>query len=645
MTIVRQCPPTSSASDHGAALCNKPQASAPTLRWLTSKAARNIDCICDVARKIPNPAYFITSSPGRIFTLLTLAGKCMTDVSASPYTPSSENPTPASVTQQTSSFTIPSTPPYVPPRPLPGWMVELNANDNPPQDNALNEQTGEQISHTTIDHPPPIENLCFEKYIFSPPRDSRLCRGNVFPAHQNRNFLDESLDCRNTEHTYLRHPDPLDLAAWRTKKDKNPNAVADQMRTFPNPVQVGILNYHIDHVWTWEDCQLVEDPFRCGTYQVCKVTERTMGNGQKEVSRKCEDRPRKCYVDVPVESRQPCGQGKIDFTVEFLKKDTGQRYPDYQDYDGVMPKGYELLPGEKETISAKVRNSAGQLTPALHIAEAKNQYTTTLSVNNPQATQLQCRQNGYDNITFKVQTGHRILSYPPAIFSFPDGVASESILWGGEIDVNGLYDTKGYPRGLILQTNGLQIFDAVIASVRGDPKKTVLSAKVELFEPGLLWGEWLRSTAYFNKDTFQCLDEHESNGWSSVCEFNFDEGAGEMIYQTPLPGVIYPLVKSLCSFAPEGYCSKKTPYFRNDLVPDQKYTFKISTGLDLPFYHSESFSLKTLDISFHTNPNVDQRTWQPLLWNMVRSTQYCVLLFGTCRLLTAVFPPSSSAGV
>lgn len=168
-----------------------------------------------------------------------------------------------------------------------------------------------------------------------------------------------------------------------------------------------------------------------------------------------------------------------------------------------------------------------------------------------------------------------------------------------------------------------------MASVSDNSRKATLSVKVELYEPGLLWGEWPRSTAYFNQHTLQCQNGHNNSGdWSSMCELRFDESPGEMIFHSQLPGAIYPLVKAFCFFTPAS-CSETTPLFRNDLVPGYQYTFKISTGLDLPFYHSESFSRNSLDIPFQANPKVDLRTWQPFFWTVVRNTQYTALFLGT----------------
>ncbi|WP_257284346.1 hypothetical protein [Endozoicomonas sp. SESOKO1] len=644
MTIDGQ-PSSPSFSPHPAATGNKPETSALSFRSLTSQIAYSLTCIDNIVRYIPNPAYYITralhSSPGGFLTLLTLAGKCVTAVNASPYTPPSVNPSPTSAAMSAgmanSPVTIPSTPPYIPPPPQPGWMAELSNHGNPPENRAHNggELIKEQISQSTIDRPPPIENRCIEKYAFlPPPRYSMVCPGTVFPADKIRNFQGEYLTCENAEYTYSRHPDPNDLAVWRARKDLAPDTMTDRLRKSSNPEKSATIYYPIKHAWKWEQCQLIKDPSICGTYEVCEVTKRTTRtdrNHQKRTeSMICRNLPRTCYADVPVLSHQRCGQGKIDFSVEFLKKDLRQHH---QGYDGIMPKGYELLPGEKETISVKISSTTGQLVPTLHISEARNQYTSSLSVRDPNINSLRCRENGYDRITFAIETGNRILSDSPNILSSHDRPVSDAIIWNGEFDVNGIYNARGYPRGLRLPTNGLQIFDAIMESVSEHSRSATLSVKVELYEPGLLWGEWLRSTAYFNKQSLHCQDEHnDSNDWTSICELRFDESPGDMIFHSQLPGVVYPLVKTFCYFAPAG-CSDKTPSYRNDLVPGYRYTFKMSTGLDLPFYHYESFSRNSLDIPFEANPEIDLRTWQPFFWKVVRSTQYTALFAGAYSLV------------
>ncbi|USE38481.1 hypothetical protein [Endozoicomonas sp. SCSIO W0465] len=637
-------PPSPSFSPHHAARCNEPEASALSFRTLTNQATYSLTCIYDIARYIPNPAYYITralhSSPGAFLTLLTLAGKCVTAVNASPYTPSSVNPSPTSAATASSSATIPSAPPYIPPPPRPGWMPELNNNDNPPENPAHNgdNPVDEQISHAIIDRPPPIENRCIEKNLFfPPPRYSMVCLGTEFPAHQTRNFHSEYLSCKNAEYTYSRHPDPDDLAVWRARKDLPPETVTDRLRQSANPQKSATFSYPTELFWRWEQCQPILDSLICGTYEVCEVTERTTrtgrGHQKRAQSRRCRNLPRTCYADVPVLSHQRCGQGKIDFSVEFLKKDLRQHHPGYQGYDGIMPKGYELLPGEKETIAVTISSTSGRLLPKLDITDARNRYTPSLSVRDPEINSLQCRQDGYDRITFTVETGNRILSNPPNILSFPDHSASNAIIWGGELDVNGMYDARGYPRGLTFQTSGLPIFDAIMESVSGNARNAALSVKVELYEPGLLWGEWLRSTAYFNQHNLQCRDGHTNRSeWTSICELRFDQSPGDMIFHSQLPGVVYPLINAFCYFVPGG-CSDKTPFFRNDLIPGDQYTFKVSTSVDLPFYHHESFSRNSLDIPVEANPKIDLRTWQPFFWNVVRSAQYTALFVGAYGLV------------
>ena len=46
-----------------------------TCQWLSSTTKYTASCVYDALRRIPNPTHFLFSAPGRVITLLALAGR------------------------------------------------------------------------------------------------------------------------------------------------------------------------------------------------------------------------------------------------------------------------------------------------------------------------------------------------------------------------------------------------------------------------------------------------------------------------------------------------------------------------------------------------------------------------------------------
>ncbi|WP_422448649.1 MULTISPECIES: hypothetical protein [unclassified Endozoicomonas] len=140
---------------------------ASTYEWLTGKARHSLACAAHTLKHLPNPAYYASSAPARLITLLTLAGKCIADVTT--HTSVNAKPTSLStLTNSTDSFLpVPLTPPDVKSPGKPAWMAALNSQN-------------EHDSGQTEEKPPQvvIEREATKDEIEAPLRYKRSPRGS-----------------------------------------------------------------------------------------------------------------------------------------------------------------------------------------------------------------------------------------------------------------------------------------------------------------------------------------------------------------------------------------------------------------------------------------------------------------------------------
>ncbi len=397
----------------------------------------------------------------------------------------------------------------------------------------------------------------------------------------------------------------------------------------------------------------------CGTERVCDEPRGERNHRQSD-TRRCRNIPRSCYADVPREGRSPCAMGKLVYQVEFMKKDTSDWCLGQPGFIPRLANGYDLLRGEEEQLSvSNFGLPSDRLNPMLNIDDPRNAYKIYTRINNywmPDA--LQCRPNGFDNVSFEVVTDQRIRSSPPNTLWFPGGDMSAAIVWGGAFDLGGEYQSRGYPCGLIVEDTASATFKDLSLSTMS--VETTPLIRVQLYESSW-WGERLKSTAYFDDHIQLLVDTVADNGASdnfrasTRYQLSFDDDTGAAIYRTYLPGLIYYPGRLL--FSPE------TLSYEYYLAPGARYTFKVTMNLkNMPFYfqpcvlepaaadcqwyalwglfsperyESRSFSRKSLDIIVTTPSQVDLRSWQPTFWTLVGYAQFIAPFYGVCKVAMA----------
>ena len=134
--------------------------------WLTGNARYSLGCVAETFKHLPNPTYYVLSAPTQFITLLTLASKCVADVT----THSSVNAKPTSVSTLTnltdSSLPVPLTPPDVKSPGQPAWMAALNSQNE--HDSGPAEEKAPQVV---------VEREATKDEIGAPSRHKRSPRG------------------------------------------------------------------------------------------------------------------------------------------------------------------------------------------------------------------------------------------------------------------------------------------------------------------------------------------------------------------------------------------------------------------------------------------------------------------------------------
>lgn len=504
--------------------------------------------------------------------------------------------------------------------------------------------------------PHPIANYCLERSASSA-RPSWSCPGQIIPAHKTRNFKLEELRCSGASHLHARLPYSFDEESWLDLKNASQYEATEVIRQQPTPSWSGELRYKTHVHWEWEDCRMITNAGICGTYQVCEQKEVTTEKGEKNKVQHCNHFPKSCFSDVTVHESQHCGYSQMDFDIEFLKKNAAQWNPDNPKYIDRLANGYDLLPGEEEAITVSNLKSnwwesqSTQLTPTLFIEDPKNDYQFNQIVHNRQTGSLSCRFNGYDKVSFTIDTEKRIASRSPNAFSPPttfDNDVIEPLVWQSAISKSGIRDQKGYPLIMRAQDYSAAAINEVSENVSEKLKNMII--RVQLYEPSI-FGERLKSTIYIDEakgiqQTLNAISSDQKIRRSTLWEFKLKNGdnPSKNIYRSYLPSLVYYPGKILLSDDVLSY--------DDHLTPDTEYSLKLTVyQKNMPFYHQSCesnpdawdckwytlwglfsssryennyFSKKSLDVRFRSNTNVDQRTWLSTFWHFVSYAQLSI---------------------
>ena len=490
-------------------------------------------------------------------------------------------------------------------------------------------------------------------------RLSNSCPGHTIPAHLTRNFLYEELRCASNQNVQVRSPILFDEEAWLDLKNVSRYDAASVLRQQPVPAWSAAIPYQTYVHWEWEDCQLITNGTVCGTYEVCQDKEVFDHNGHLQHVRDCHQEPKRCYANVTVHESKLCadGHGQLDFDVEFLQKSASDWNPENPDYIDRLANGYDLLPGEEEVITVSNLQAgwwsrqSTKLAPTLVIEDPKNEYNLNQLVHQPHAQSLTCRFQGYDKVSFTVDTQKRIASRSPNGFSLPqsfDNEAIEPLVWQSAPGIDGSREEKGYPMVMRAQDYSAAAISEVAEDVSEKFKNMVI--RVQLYEPSL-FGERLKSTIYIDEakgiqQTLNAISSEQKIRRSTLWEFKLKNGdnPNKNIYRSYVPSLFY--------YPGKIFLYDESLSYDDHLAPDTEYTLKLTVyQKNMPFYRQSCesepdawdckwyalwglfspkryennyFSKKSLDFTFRSNPNVDQRTWLATFWHFTSYAQLTV---------------------
>lgn len=503
-----------------------------------------------------------------------------------------------------------------------------------------------------------VANYCVENAA-PQVRSSHSCPGFTIPSHQTRNFQYEQLRCASNENTHTRSPVLFDEEAWLDLKNVSRHDAASVLRQQPAPAWSASIPYQTFVHWEWEDCQLVTSSTTCGTYEVCREKEVFNHAGELQRIQDCHQEPRSCYANVTVHESEQCpdGRGLLDFDVKFLKKSASDWHPGNPDYIDRLANGYDLLPGEEEMVTVSNlktnwwNHQSSTLSPTLVIEDPKNEYILDQFVHQPDAQSLTCRFQGYDKVSFLVDTQKRIASRSPNGFSLPESFDNETIdplVWQSAPGISGSREEKGYPSIMRAQDYSAAAISEVSEDVSEKFKNIII--RVQLYEPSIL-GERLKSTIYIDEakgvqQTLNAISSDQKIRRSTLWEFKLKNGdnPNKNIYRSYVPSLFY--------YPGKIFLSEETLSYDDHLTPDTEYTLKLTVyQKNLPFYRQSCesepdawdckwyalwglfspnryednyFSKKSLDLKFRSNPNVDQRTWLSTFWHVTSYAQLTI---------------------
>ncbi len=481
-----------------------------------------------------------------------------------------------------------------------------------------------------------FENRCYEKSL-PQARPSTVCQGLTIPAAKTRNFLGEGLVCSHGEHNHTRQPVPFDEEEWRDLLTVDPFAAKEMLRRQPVPEWSSTIPYTTQLQWRWEECRLSTD-FRCGSTTVCS-TERDEDG--KPVER-CHEEPNTCFLDHMVTESRFCSHEEISLDIAYQKTD--EEYPDR------LTNGYDLLAGESELVTAS--NGIGffdrsSMSPTVNITEPRNNYRITRRTGGDyDGGVLQCRQFSDYHIGFDLYPEGRIRSRSGNAFALPtdiDGEPLEALIWKSALDEQGIHHKKAYPVALRVQDYGATSLAEFSRDV-GDLFKNVV-VRIELFENGWIPWPWPKAVIYIKEgqgvvQTLNALSDDQKVRRSKLWQLMLASESmspSKNMYRSHIPWFLYYPARLLFS--------EDTLSYENHLHPGTEYRLRLTVyqkGISIynqaceddpsawdcqPYlgsgwlspsrYESGYFSDKSLDVTFTTPDDVNQRSWWPSFWNTV----------------------------
>ncbi len=228
------------------------------------------------------------------------------------------------------------------------------------------------------------ENNCHTTFPAVPVRS--VCKGKMISPAQTRNFhrSSQKLVCTSNSDHYIRRPQKYDFSRWSEYRSAGQAEKAwDLRRALPDLAWQGHIPYSVIETWSWEECALGTDSFRCGTEEVCemvpKVYESCSNNVCTKITRserECRDVAKTCYFDQVRYADWHCSDEIMQYTAKFHRPSANEWNAQSHEYAEFLPNKYDLLPGEIEDIQVFNTNSnlVTQLSPQTVVGNAWNKY-------------------------------------------------------------------------------------------------------------------------------------------------------------------------------------------------------------------------------------------------------------------------------
>lgn len=264
-------------------------------------------------------------------------------------------------------------------------------------------------------------NIC-APYTYQAVDSQSLCKGKRLPKDRVRLKARQRLECTSNSDSYLRNHQDLNFDEWagmgmgRTdKREARFEMQKFRARQQEDVKWQGQIRYNVVEVWEWEECYYGTD-IECGDYTVCEEVEQEDGSTREE----CMTYTCSCWHDVTRHESRHCSSEVMSYEGEFVRPDYGHEIqsnkipvenpstkawnPDHKDYYDIIPNKYDLLRGETEILQTySNREQSTSLRPYLHIGDAWNDYSTSLSIDGS-GDSVQCRQGASHHLTVKVNT-------------------------------------------------------------------------------------------------------------------------------------------------------------------------------------------------------------------------------------------------
>lgn len=475
-------------------------------------------------------------------------------------------------------------------------------------------------------------------------RNSMYCSGLTIPAHKTRNFRYEQLLCTSGSDRKTRSPIAFDEESWRDQLNTDRRAAYDMLRQLPAPQWQSVIHYRTYLHWNWEACELVTSSVHCGIRRACEI--KTNSEGKKE--QHCRDEPETCYTDIGKSDSMLCSNEQIQYEVYFRKTDESEWNPDQDTFIDRLANGYDLLPGEDETIIAS--NGAGQfntgrLYPDISFKNKRNNYQiSSMTEEGFDFGPLTCKQDADYHVGFIIIAQGRIRSRSGNGFSLPvshDGVALEPLIWQSAINRKGERQAQGYPAVLRVQDYSATALQEFARDVDDIFKHIVV--RVQLHKHSCFGNlPWSGSTIYIQEGqgvlpSLNALSSEQNVRRSTLWEIGLENSSidpNKNLYRLFVPWFVYYPGRLL-------FPAWKLSY-ENQLKPDTQYQLSLTVyqkGLNIYFqscedepdawdcqfyagwgwfspsrYENYYYSANSLEVSFTSPDDINLRTWWPTIW-------------------------------